>query len=363
MKSLVLFNNKGGVGKTTLTFNIAHMLARNGHRTVVLDYDPQCNLSAIFLGDVQLFEIWNEESKAMQAGKKSGRTVAGCIDLVRRGKGDVLEPTLVPVAPDLYLLPGHLNLSSFEQTLAEEWPKKSSRNNERALDVTTALDVLSNMAAERVSADIVLLDVGPSLGALNRAALLACDAVIVPLAPDLFSLQGLSNVGPTLVDWRHEWEDACRNHLKGRVQESLPIHRFSPIGYIVQQHLARADRMPSGYAQWALQIPNWFHRFVLEEEPPPSSLTVEQDAQCIAFIKHFASLVPLAQQVRKPLFDLKQADGIGGGQIQAVARCRQQFTKLVDLLLERLEEVPEATPFEEESLRDRRGHGGRPSHS
>ncbi|CRI65096.1 hypothetical protein THIOKS12240010 [Thiocapsa sp. KS1] len=53
-------------------------------------------------------------------------------------------------------------------------------------------------------------------------------------------------------------------------------------------------------------------------------------------IPHYASLVPIAQQARKPIFDLKQADGIGGGQIQAVARCRENFTKIAARLLERL---------------------------
>ncbi len=90
--------------------------------------------------------------------------------------------------------------SRFEQPLAEEWPKAASTSNERALDVTTALDVVSNLAADQVEAEVALLDVGPSLGALNRAALLSCDAVVIPVAPDLFSLQGLRNVGPTLID-------------------------------------------------------------------------------------------------------------------------------------------------------------------
>lgn len=347
MKTLMLFNNQGGVGKTTLTFNIAHMLARKGRRVVVLDYDPQCSLSALFLGDEDLVEIWSEEDENATTGR--GRTVAGCVAPVRRGKGEVLEPALVPVADDLWLLPGHLELSRFEQPLAEEWPKRADSNNERALDVTTALDVLSNMAAAQVDADIVLIDVGPSLGALNRAALLSCDAVLVPLAPDLFSLQGLKNVGVTLREWREDWETIAPQRLRGRPQERLPLHRFQPIGYIVQQHLARADRIPSGYLRWAEQIPFFFHYYVLGDEGASRDLAIEQDDQCIALIKHFASLVPIAQIARKPIFDLKQADGIGGGHIQAVARARREFSELVDRLLVRLDALPEARTGSEPS--------------
>jgi hypothetical protein len=91
MRSLVLFNNKGGVGKTALTFNIAHRMARKGLRVVVLDYDPQCNISAVALSEESLFDIWERDPG-------DNTTVARCVDLVRRGKGDVRSPELVPVA-------------------------------------------------------------------------------------------------------------------------------------------------------------------------------------------------------------------------------------------------------------------------
>lgn len=328
MKSLVFFNNKGGVGKTTLTFNIAHMLAREGIRVVVIDYDPQCNVSAIFLDDPRLFEIWEDHDGA--------HTVTGCLEPVRRGKGDVLEPTLEPVADSLWLLPGHLALSRFEQTLAEEFAKTLGSNNERALDVTTSLGLLSNLAATRANADLLIIDVGPSLGALNRAALLACDHVVLPVAPDLFSLQGLRNVGPTLNEWRRDWEMVRERGIAGKPQEQLPPHAFRPLGYLVQQHLARADRPVAGYARWAESIPGDYRRFVLGQASGPIAVSFDQDEHCLAMIPHYASLVPIAQQARKPIFDLKQADGIGGGQIQAVARCRENFSKIAARLLERI---------------------------
>lgn len=344
MRSLVLFNNKGGVGKTTLTFNIAHMLARKGYRTVALDYDPQCNLSAIFLSQDALAELWvPDETNALQNAEPA-RTVADCIDLVRKGEGGVREPKLHEVDENLWLLPGHLDLSRFEQPLAEEFGKILGRDNERAFNVTTALDVLSNKAAAQVNADIVIIDVSPSLGALNRAALLACDAVVVPLAPDLFSLQGLANVGPTLRDWREDWDVVAKKRLSSKKPDSPPIHQFLPIGYIVQQHLARVDRIHAGYQRWASRIPSYFHEHVLGEQNYANNLQIEADDQCLALIKHFATLVPLAQEARKPIFDLKSADGIGGRQIQTVVRCRQEFELLVGKLVERLDQVAEAKP-------------------
>jgi len=316
MRSLVLFNNKGGVGKTTLTFNIAHMLARQGYRTVTLDYDPQCNLSAICLSEEDLIDLW-------ESNQQDSTTVARCIDLVRRGKGDVIEPTLVSVSEDFWLLPGDLALSRFEQPLAEAWGQIQGSDNERSMHVATALQRLADTAAVKVNADVLLLDVGPNLGALNRAALLAADTVILPVAPDLFSLQGLRNVGPVLFDWREDWQRAA-----SRTEPTPAAHDFEPRGYIVQQHLARSDRPVKGYQRWVSQIPAVFHAEVLKTPRKRWPKAVDDDTYCIALLKHFASLVPIAQQARKPIFDLKQADGVGGGQIQAVARARSEFTEL-----------------------------------
>jgi chromosome partitioning protein len=320
VRSLLLFNNKGGVGKTTLAFNIGHMMARQGVRTVFIDYDPQCNLSAIALSEEELGSLWDSPASA-------GTTVARCLDLVRRGLGDLRAPELITVADDLWILPGDLSLSRFEQRIAESWPKVHASDNENAILVTTSLQRLSVMAAIARRADLVIIDVGPNLGALNRAALLAADAVVVPVAPDLFSIQGLKNVGPTMREWREDWNRALERTIP-RPQ----TREFEPKGYVVQQHLARADRPVRAYDGWAKQIPEVFHEYVLgtpAAERPPN---IEGDPYCLALLKHFASLVPFAQQARKPIFDLKQANGIGGGQIQAVARARREFEQLVKTL-------------------------------
>ncbi len=337
MKSLTLFNNKGGVGKTTLTFHLAHMFARLGKRVLVLDYDPQCNQSANFLEESALFDLWEDSSRRSS-------NVAGCLEPVRIGKGEVRAPEPIEVAPDLWLLPGELSLGLFEQVLAEEWPKTLATSNERALDVTTALDLLSNLAAERVSADYVFIDIGPSLGALNRAAVLACDAVVLPLAPDLFSLQGMRNLGPTLRDWREDWTLVRMSRMTGRSQTTMPTHEFQPIGYIVQQHLARADRPTEGYAKWAREIPLEFQSRVIGDGVASvmcgndGEVDFAADPYCLATVRHFASLVPLAQLARKPMFDLKQADGIGGVQFNAVARCKREFEVLANRLIQQLSE-------------------------
>lgn len=318
MKSLVLFNNEGGVGKTTLTFNIASMMARQGLKVVLLDFDPQCNLSAIALEEEKLVELWDRD-------EESGATVASAIDLVRRGKGDVHTPALIEIAPNLWLLPGDLSLSRFEQALAESWGQVHQQDNERALHVTTALHRLALRARDQIRADVLLIDVGPNLGALNRSALLAANIVIMPVAPDLFSLQGLKNIGPTLEEWRTDWQ-----RIHDKEKQKPQVENFEPKGYILQQHLARVDRPVRAYAEWSTRVPGVFYEHVLRQPRSKWPARYEQDPYCLAMLKHFASLVPFAQLARKPIFELKQADGISGGQIQSVARARAEFEALVD---------------------------------
>lgn len=339
-KRLVLFNNKGGVGKTTLTFNLAHMFARLGRRVALIDLDPQCNLTALALPVHDLEEIWDDQAP--------GRTVATCVERIRTGKGDLEDPVACELADDLFLLPGDLRLSRFESRLGREWPQIMADDNEAALHVITALDRLATRFANHVGADLVLFDAGPSLGALNRAVLLASDAVVIPLAPDLFSLRGLQNVGEALGSWREEWQTARLTILQRAARHrspppALPEHPMEPLGYIVQQHLAVGDEPVRAYHRWLSEIPASFAQAVLERATPAAD-AVQDDPNCLGFLRHFASLVPLAQAAHKPLFELRHADGVVGSQYQTVTRAFKAFEQVAGKILPRLDALGALPP-------------------
>jgi len=338
VKSLALFNNKGGVGKTTMTFNLAHMLARQGLEVLLIDCDPQCNLSALALDEDDLEEVFTGDPS-------EGRTVAACVERVRIGNGELYKPSLLELTERLSILPGDLTLSRFEGKLAKAWPEIFSTDAESAVFVTTAIERLAEETALEYGVDIVLFDVGPSLGALNRAVLLACDAVLIPLAPDLFSLRGLENVGEAMRDWQNDWAQARiriqqgqqRSSGRRRDGRSAPReHAMRPLGYVLQQHLAREEVPLKAYARWAEQIPGYYRRFVLGQEVEFKSIG-SVDPYCLGHLRHFASLVPLAQAARKPIFDLKHADGVLGTQFQLVERARSEFEALALKVLQRLD--------------------------
>ncbi len=319
---ITFFNNKGGVGKTSLVYHLAWMLAELGHRVVAADLDPQANLTAAFLDEDQIERLWSGNGT---------RTVWSAIEPFVDGEG-VIEPVEPAITPDenLLLVPGDLSLSRFEDDLSTQWRECLDGTRLRPFLVMSAFWTVLRAAAEAHGADTVLVDVGPSLGAINRAALVASDHVVVPMAPDLFSLQGLRNLGPTLRGWREGW----RKRLDQRPADDreLPSGAMKPLGYVLLAHGVRLDRPVKAYQRWMDLIPEQFHSLVLDRtdaQPFP-----EDDRYCLARLKHYHSLMPLAQEARKPIFALKPADGAFGGHAQAAQRAYGDFLALTTRLLE-----------------------------
>lgn len=154
---------------------------------------------------------------------------------------------------NLGLVVGDLALSRFEAKLSSAWPACLD-NDEAAFRAESAFHRLVVQAAEKRQASVVLIDVGPNLGAINRAAIIAANFVVLPLAPDLFSPQGLRNVGPTLKDWRREWRDRLERATVG-ADLPLPAGDMHPVGYVVMQHAVRAGRPTLAYQKWTTRIP------------------------------------------------------------------------------------------------------------
>lgn len=325
---LAFFNNKGGVGKTSLVYHLSWMLAEMGHRVLACDLDPQANLTAGFLDEDSLAEIFESDPEA-------AATVYHCIEPLT-AVGDIREPQLRRLARNLALLPGDLGLAGFEDFLSSEWPNcLNSTNLYRPFRLLSAFWQVAQMGAAKADSDLILLDVGPNLGAINRSALIAADFVAVPLGADLFSLQGLRNLGPTLRRWRQDWRKRLQNW--DEPEFSLPDGRMAPIGYVVQQHGVRLSRPVKAYDQWVGRIPAEYRRSVLKETPMPQKLTVATDSNCLATLKHFRSLVPMGQEARKPIFDLSVADGAIGSHAQAVKEAHRDFHTLAERILERIE--------------------------
>ncbi len=328
MTTIAFFNNKGGVGKTSLVYHLAWMYDELGLRVLVADLDPQANLTAMFLDEEALEGLWPE-------GKPRKTLLAPLLPLLE-GEGGIADPHVVDIE-GIGLLAGDLDLSRFEDELSQQWPYCLDIGKPRAFRVIGAFHQILARAAQLREADIVLIDVGPNLGAINRSALIAADHVVVPLAPDLFSLRGLQNLGPRLREWRSGWTERLKKRPAGL---DLPQGRMEPLGYVVmQQHAARLDRPVKAYARWMARIPAVYHEAVLGEAVGQTGVSIEDDSHCLAALKHYRSLMPLAQEARKPMFLLKPADGAIGSHAKAVRDCYADFGVLAKKIAERAGEA------------------------
>ena len=328
---LTFFNNKGGVGKTSLVYHLAWMLSDMGHQVLACDLDPQANLTAAFLDEGHLERLWENDND------QPGRTILQCIRPLTK-VGDIKEPSLVKIANSLSLIPGDLALAGFEDTLSAEWPNALGSNPTelfRPFRILTAFSTVMQSGAAKIDASVILADVGPNLGAINRSALIATDYIIVPLGADLFSLQGLRNLGPTLNRWRQDWQRRSENWESPDFP--LPAGRMQPVGYVVQQHSIRLNRPVRAYDKWVNRMPREYARNLLNDQKGPYPATPAQDEQhALATVKHYRSLVPMAQEARKPIFHLTAADGAIGSHAAAANDARRDFKEVAKKIVQKV---------------------------
>jgi cellulose biosynthesis protein BcsQ len=187
-------------------------------------------------------------------------------------------------------------------------------------------------AAQR--ADIGLIDVGPNLGAINRCALVSADYVVIPIGADLFSIRGLQNVGPKLKAWRFEWKDR-RDRAPKNLGFELPTGQMQPLGYVVSRYSSRGTGAAKAFQRWLDRAPRTYSEAVLGK--PPSDESQQVDRNRLAQLKDYRSLMPMAQEARKPMFLLKPADGAIGGHQAAVQQCYRDFEELSEKIESRME--------------------------
>jgi cellulose biosynthesis protein BcsQ len=265
---LTFFNNKGDVGKTSLIYHLAWMYASLSKRVIVADIDPQANLTAAFLTQDKIEKLWSEQ--------QSGFTIYQCVRPLLGGANfaleDIIEPQLQKIATDLYLLPGDVELSVFEDTLSNEWSTSmGDKNLYRSMQILSSFWQVIQKAAAKAAADIILVDIGPNLGAINRSVLLATDYVAIPLGADLFSLQGLKNLGPTLKSWKSLWKKRLYNWEESSEHLNYPVFilprvEMQPVGYLCQQPNVWLDTPIKTYEKWLQQIPQVYRESLMDEE-------------------------------------------------------------------------------------------------
>lgn len=322
MKTLALFSNKGGVGKTSLAYHLGFMFAEQGHRVVLADLDPQANLSTLCVTEDRLEAIWSLNPRS---------TIYGAIDQLMRGIGDVDQLAPEPVTRNIALVPGDLQLSVLEDELSQQWSSCLDRD-ERAFRVTTSLHRVMTDVGKIADANIAIIDVGPNFGAINRAALIAADYVLVPVAPDPISMKGLENVGSCLSAWHRQWGE--RLDRAPDLDFELPAGTMSSLGYVVARHFVSPGGAGKAVQRWLDRIPHVYRRSF--GEPEVEALDIASDELCLGELRDYRSLMRMAQEAKKPMFLLKPADGAIGGHQGAVRQAYKDYEQLANKISNRM---------------------------
>lgn len=313
MKIITLYNHKGGVSKTTSTFNLASYLAEKGQRVLMVDADPQCNLTEIALAPlIEKIDTEASASNADEVPELPGTSVLDALNQRIRGDAafiDIDKVQTVEVGNNLQLLRGSVDLSSIEDELSEAHLQRlSMRTNLMRTYVATG-DFLTRLA-DKLNLDYIFIDVGPSSGALTRSFFLVCDAFFIPVAPDRFNVQAIATLANIVDRWMSE-----HSLVKKQYEDlGLPIRPGTPVflGAIVQAFKLYAGEPKPGFRLWMDRLPveivNQL-KPILEKHGKESNLYLPTSKDpVIAKVPDFNQLAPLMQEVGKAVFSLKQSD-------------------------------------------------------
>jgi cellulose biosynthesis protein BcsQ len=263
MKVISVFNNKGGVGKTTLTYHIGHALSELGYKVLMIDADPQCNLTIYSIEEEVIHGIWEREDRFIDEGfdatkkalspdefssiNSSTRSLHYLVLPTEEGAGD-LEATPPPykVTPSLDMIPGRLSLHLFEEKIAARWTDLY-RGEPLALRTITKIRELAERYSNIHGYDYVIVDTSPSLGALNKSVISTVDGFFIPALPDLFSLYGIKNIGKALSSWKEEF-DIIYQLISTEKRKSFPNQFVTFLGYTIYN----AKKYSSSKNEWGL---------------------------------------------------------------------------------------------------------------
>ncbi len=323
MKIISIFNNKGGVGKTTLTYHLAHILGEMGKRVLILDLDAQCNMSLYGMLEEELEKIWQNEEALIDNGIdftrprmeptdfenlfKSPRTIHFLLKPVEEGISDFDQlPPPFKMADNLDLIPGRLTLFMYENKISERW-SGMFLGEPLSIRTITRIRKIAELYSQEYAYDFVIVDTSPNLGVLNKIIISTADGFIIPCLPDMFSLYGIKNIGRSLTQWQREFE-TCFSIISTAKRQEFPQKTVNFLGYTIYNAKKPSNsrnrwKLSQAHYNYARKIPRTIKQHISERVR--EHLTQEMIAKPIGddAVMHTHNTLPnMAQKYKKPMW-------------------------------------------------------------
>lgn len=336
--TIAMFNNKGGVSKTTTTFNLGWMLAERGHTVVLVDADPQCNLTGMVLdlsGEGALDSFYQDYP---------GRNLRDALEPAFRSRPRPLAPVdcvEVEGAERLFLVPGHVGLAEDEVSLGVA--QQLSESIQALKNLPGSFRHLFDLTADKYDADYVLVDLSPGLGAINQNLVTTSDYFVVPTSPDIFSVMAIESLAQVLPRWARWARAAAQLDTLANADYPFPQTNLKFLGTIVQKYRLRSGSPTEAFTKYFDALDSAVDD-ILAPALQSADLMLDslkyaeadvEGSHRLASIPDFNSLIANSQQVRKPVFKLDQEDVRRAGTVwknqqKSIASFRALFEKLAE---------------------------------
>jgi cellulose biosynthesis protein BcsQ len=353
MKTISIFNNKGGVGKTTLTFHLAHALAELGHRTLMVDLDPQCNLTILGMEEEVLHKIWETEDdfiddfqaarekltpKDFESILSQPRSIHFALKPAEDGTADVTKlPPPFSLATNLDLIPGRLTMHKYEDKIAGRWSDVFQGDPLAIRTVTKPRDLAEAYSQQR-GYEFVIMDTSPSLGTLNKVIISTADGFLIPCMPDMFSLYGVRNIGNALMVWNKQF-DTIYHLLSAEKRKAFPANYVRLLGFTIYNAKKYSGITPWDLAKahynYAQSIPDAIRQYIpfeVRKYLPDSvlSLPVGETA-----IMHTHNTMPsMAQRYHLPMWKVPSCSNLDKSDVSTIAGNRSIYEGTRDKYIE-----------------------------
>jgi cellulose biosynthesis protein BcsQ len=343
LQSISVFNNKGGVGKTTLTFHLAHALAELGKRTLIVDLDPQCNLTIFALDDETIWDMWSAEDEYIDDFNSAREKDAVAFELMLdqpRSIHFVLKPSedgtaemprlppLYELAKNLHLLPGRLTLHLYEDKIASRW-SDVYQGDPLAIRTVTRARSIAEEYSKLHNYDVVIFDTSPSLGALNKAIISLVDGFVIPCNPDMFSVYGIRNIGNSLSIWKKQFETIF--HLLSSEKRSyFPDDFVRFLGFTIynaRRYSGSNDwNLATAHYNFAQQIPSTVKSYIKKEiRSHLSTSQLESPIGGMSVMHSHSTLPSMAQKYHLPIWKVPSFAGLESADKSTIAGNRATY--------------------------------------